>query len=212
MTDELRPAPRSIRARAEVFNNVYNHQCMGSVAPDENRPASVTDAERKELASVLASPTFARAQRLVKLLEHIAERHFLGEDEQVSEYSIATEILGRPVDFDPTQDAIARVEIHRLRKKLKEHYAAEGAHQPLKIIIPPGMYTPVFQRDGNSGDPPADYEGPRSRIGVKRDAGETRPPPHRPLVVRDRSRLGVKTDRSRDTNSGTRSRNIKALE
>jgi len=170
MTDELRPAPRSIRARAEVFNNVYNHQCMGSVAPDENRPASVTDAERKELASVLASPTFARAQRLVKLLEHIAERHFLGEDEQVSEYSIATEILGRPVDFDPTQDAIARVEIHRLRKKLKEHYAAEGAHQPLKIIIPPGMYTPVFQRDGNSGDPPA-VNG-RSRAAAVESAAE----------------------------------------
>jgi hypothetical protein len=106
-----------------------------------------------ELAAVLASPTFARAQRLIKLLDYICGKHFEGQDEQVCEYSIATEVLGRPSNFDPAEDAIARVEIHRLRKKLREYYAAEGSHQPLKIIIPPGMYTPVFQPNGNSAPP-----------------------------------------------------------
>jgi hypothetical protein len=114
----------------------------------------VTGVERSELAAVLASPTFARAQRLVKLLEYICEKHFEGRDTQVCEYSIATEVLGRPADFDPAEDAIARVEIHRLRKKLREYYAADGARQPLKIIIPPGMYTPVFQQDGGPAAPP----------------------------------------------------------
>ena len=99
---------------------------------------------------MLASPTFARAQRSVKLLEYICEKHFAGQDAEVCEYGIATEVLGRPSNFDSAEDAIARVEIHRLRKKLREYYAAEGARQPLKIIIPPGMYTPVFQEDGNS--------------------------------------------------------------
>src|SRR5271157_57956 len=91
--------------------------------------SSVIDAERLELAAVLASPTFARAQRLVKLLEYISERHFAGRDSEVCEYSIATEVLGRPADFDPAEDAIARVEIHRLRKKLREYYASEGSRQ-----------------------------------------------------------------------------------
>src|SRR5579871_2512356 len=121
---------------------------MGEENQGGNRPAAVLDAERLELAAVLGSPAFARSQRLVKLLEYIAEQHFQGHDADVCEYSIATEVLGRPEDFDPGEDAIARVEIHRLRKKLREHYAAEGAHQQLKIIIPPGMYTPVFQPDG----------------------------------------------------------------
>ncbi|HTT63639.1 MAG TPA: malectin domain-containing carbohydrate-binding protein [Bryobacteraceae bacterium] len=107
------------------------------------------DAERLELAAILASPSFARAQRLVKLLEYICEKHFAGRDTELCEYSIATEVLGRPADFDPGEDAIARVEIHRLRKKLREYYTAEGSRQPLKIIIPPGMYTPVFRQDGN---------------------------------------------------------------
>lgn len=103
---------------------------------------------------VLASPTFVRAQRLVKLLVYISEKHFEGLDKDVCEYTIATEVLGRPAEFDPAQDAIARVEIHRLRKKLREYYSAEGAQRTIKIIIPPGMYTPVFQRDGNSASPP----------------------------------------------------------
>jgi hypothetical protein len=127
---------------------------MGDANHGGTRPTGVSGAERVELAAVLASPTFARAQRLVKLLEYVCEKHFEGHDAQVCEYSIATEVLGRPPNFDPAEDAIARVEIHRLRKKLREYYAAEGSRQPLKIIIPPGMYTPVFQQDGNSVVPP----------------------------------------------------------
>jgi hypothetical protein len=121
---------------------------MGDANHGGDQRAGATGTERQQLAAVLASPTFARAQRLVKLLDFICERHFEGQDAHVCEYSIATEVLGRPSNFDPAEDAIARVEIHRLRKKLREYYAAEGSHQPLKIIIPPGMYTPVFQQDG----------------------------------------------------------------
>ena len=126
---------------------------MGEANHGETRAPDVSGAERLELAAVLASPTFARAQRLVKLLDYVCEKHFEGQDAQVCEYSIATEVLGRPSDFDPAEDAIARVEVHRLRKKLREYYAAEGSRQALKIIIPPGMYTPIFQKDGNSQAP-----------------------------------------------------------
>ncbi|MGA2742712.1 MAG: hypothetical protein ABSG65_35395, partial [Bryobacteraceae bacterium] len=128
---------------------------MGEANHGGTRVTGNTSSERSELTAVLASPTFARAQRLVKLLEYICEKHFDGQDAQVCEYSIATDVLGRPANFDPAEDAIARVEIHRLRKKLREYYAAEGSRQALKIIIPPGMYTPVFQQDGGSARQPA---------------------------------------------------------
>lgn len=136
---------------------------MGDTNNGGNRPGSVNGAERAELDAVLASSTFARAQRLVRLLEYVCARHFEGRGGEVCEYSIATEVLGRPTNFDPAEDAIARVEIHRLRKKLREYYAAEGSHQALKIIIPPGMYTPVFQHDGN--------------LASERENGNGAPPP-----------------------------------
>jgi hypothetical protein len=126
---------------------------MGEGAQAGDRPASVTDSERVELGVVLSSQTFARAQRLVKLLGYISEKHFQGQANEVCEYSIATEVLARPANFDSAEDAIARVEIHRLRKKLRDYYATEGAHRPLKIVIPSGMYTPVFLHEGNGSAP-----------------------------------------------------------
>jgi hypothetical protein len=123
---------------------------MGKATLAEVRSRGATDSEREELREVLSSRTFARAQRLVKLLEYIAEKYFLGQADQVCEYAIATEVLGRPPGFDPAQDAISRVEIHRLRKKLRDYYATEGSHRPIKIVIPPGTYTPVFLLEGNA--------------------------------------------------------------
>jgi hypothetical protein len=140
---------------------------MGKATLAEVRSRGATDSEREELREVLSSRTFARAQRLVKLLEYIAEKYFLGQADQVCEYAIATEVLGRPQGFDPAQDAISRVEIHRLRKKLRDYYATEGAHRPVKIVIPPGTYTPLFLQDGNAAVAVRlDGEGPAELMDV----------------------------------------------
>ena len=128
---------------------------MGAGTQSGQREPGAADLERSELKEVLFSKTFARSQRLVRLLEYIAEQHFLGQADQVCEYTIATEVLGRSADFDPAEDAISRVEIHRLRKKLREYYATEGAERPMKIVVPPGMYAPVFQREVASGQAPS---------------------------------------------------------
>jgi Malectin domain len=133
--------------RTTGVQSVYNFGKWGTgrlVTRSVNGEGSSVAAERSELEAVLASRTFARSQRLIKLLEYISEKHFRGEADAVREYTIATEVLGRSPDFDPAEDAISRVEIHRLRKKLREYYATEGARDPITMVIPPGMYTPTF--------------------------------------------------------------------
>jgi len=172
----------------------------------DSHVSGADEAERLELGAVLSSQTFARSQRLVKLLEYISERHFHGQDDQVCEYAIATEVLGRSPGFDPAEDAIARVEIHRLRKKLRDYYATEGTNRPLKIIIPPGMYTPVFQQDGNAPARPANGkaieepaaatlappangkqpEEPGALLDPAREAPPELPPSPLPSIQRDR--------------------------
>src|SRR5436305_2791957 len=100
--------------------------------------------ERHELEVVLSSGIFHRAPNLAQLLTYVCTKYFEGSAEQIKEYNIAVDALGRPVDFDQKRDSIVRVEAHRLRKRLREYYDAEGAAHALHIDIPPGQYAPRF--------------------------------------------------------------------
>ncbi|HKD07300.1 MAG TPA: malectin domain-containing carbohydrate-binding protein [Bryobacteraceae bacterium] len=115
--------------------------------------------ERRELAAVLSSPGFARSTRMEKLLSYLCERYFAGESDQIKEYNIGVEALGRRETFDPTDDAIARVEVHRLRRKLREYYEGDGAKHPLRISIPTGSYAPAFVRVPSAEVPGAGSSG-----------------------------------------------------
>ncbi|MGB7591761.1 MAG: malectin domain-containing carbohydrate-binding protein, partial [Terriglobia bacterium] len=100
--------------------------------------------ERGELENVLSSGIFAKAPGQAKLLKYICDEYFLGRADRIKEYNLATEALGRAADFDQNRDAIVRVEVHRLRRKLKEYYEGEGAGHALRIVIDPGHYAPRF--------------------------------------------------------------------
>lgn len=102
------------------------------------------EAARVELAAVLASSIFARSRSLSNLLRYLCEKEFAGEVDQLKEYTIAVEAYGRPPDFQQREDSIVRVEIKRLREKLKQYYATEGANHELQISIPIGQYAPIF--------------------------------------------------------------------
>lgn len=104
--------------------------------------------ERLELEATMASGIFHRAPNLALVLKYVCAKYFEGSAEQIKEYNIAVEALGRPADFDQKRDSIVRVEAHRLRKRLREYYEAEGADHALRIDIPPGQYAPRFLRCG----------------------------------------------------------------
>lgn len=128
---------------------------------------TLAQQERSEVELVLQSGIFTKAPRLGKFFLHICERHLEGNADQIKEYSIAIEALGRSPDFDPKKDSIVRVEAHRLRKRLEEYYSGPGASHSIQITIPNGQYRPLFlSRDeliastppavnGNAPDPPA---------------------------------------------------------
>lgn len=101
------------------------------------------DAERQELqraAEILGSGT-----RPGRLLEYLGAKYFQQQEPQLTEFAIATEVFGRSEKkFDPTSDAVVRVEVHRLRKKLREIYATDTRSQGLQISLPAGTYVPKF--------------------------------------------------------------------
>jgi len=100
--------------------------------------------ERHELDAVLASGIFSRAPNLALVLTYVCTKYFEGTAAQIKEYNIAVEALGRPADFDQKRDSIVRVEAHRLRKRLRDYYEAEGADHAIHIEIPSGQYAPRF--------------------------------------------------------------------
>ena len=108
------------------------------------------DQCKAELEAVIASGIFAKAPSLALLLDYVCTKYFEGQANQIKEYNIAVEALGRPPSFDPRQDSIVRVEAFRLRKRLKQYYENEGADRHLRIVIPSGQYVPQFPENGPS--------------------------------------------------------------
>ena len=102
--------------------------------------------ERTELRTVLQSPLFARSPALSHLLSYLCEKTFAGETDQIKEYSVAVDVFDRQDSFDQDSDSIVRVEANRLRKRLSEYYAREGAAHAVHISVPVGQYVPQFQR------------------------------------------------------------------
>jgi hypothetical protein len=102
------------------------------------------EAEKDELSWLLTSGALGRSSNLTRMLAFVCEKHFLGQDDQATEYAIATEALGRRENFDPQTDTIVRVTAHSLRKRLDEIYQTDGVHRPIQILIPLGHYVPSF--------------------------------------------------------------------
>jgi hypothetical protein len=84
------------------------------------------------------------SESLCKLLRYLA-RHVLDHPgTSIKEYQIATEVFGRSADFDPQLDSMVRVQAGRLRVKLSEYYAGDGAEDPIIVELPKGTYVLAF--------------------------------------------------------------------
>jgi len=103
---------------------------------------------RGQLERVLASHVLAGSDQLKRLLRLVVERTLDGQPSLLKEYNLGLEVFQRPPAYDPKIDPIVRVQARRLRAKLDEYYAGEGAGDALLIQIPKGAYTPVFERRG----------------------------------------------------------------
>jgi hypothetical protein len=108
-----------------------------------NPPAA--PAVRDLLDRVLRSETFARSERARKLLRYLVEREQEGDAERLKGFSIAMDVFGKDSDFDPSTDAVVRVQAGRLRELLSHYYEVEGANDPIRVSIPRGGYIPTYQ-------------------------------------------------------------------
>ena len=109
-----------------------------------NAPASTNHPSpglvRAELDQLKTSRAFAGSDRLCALLSFIVEETLAGRGDSLKESVIGNEIYGRTPGYDPRIDSAVRVEARRLRRKLDEYYAGEGADAGIRIEMPTGRY------------------------------------------------------------------------
>src|SRR5438876_10412574 len=107
-------------------------------------------AEREQLLGqidrLISSHVLHGSESLCKLLRYFADHALNHPGVPLKEYQIATEVFGRPADFDPQSDSTIRVQAGRLRMKLAEYYSSEGADDPLVVELPKGTYVLSFHQ------------------------------------------------------------------
>ena len=103
------------------------------------------------LADVRLSRCLGKSARQFKLLKFLLEKSIAGEADTVTQYGIALDVLDRGEDFDPANDSIVRVEMHRLRSALKRY---NGTSDKYRLILPKGGFNieveTVAQKNGFS--------------------------------------------------------------
>ena len=98
------------------------------------------------LEQLLASREFSRSGQLKKILAYVCRAAAEGRQDEVTESAIAEEVLNRR-NFDPNADTIVRVQMRRLKQKLNEYYANEGAHDLLRVEFRKHSYVPAFREN-----------------------------------------------------------------
>src|SRR5208337_4560805 len=99
----------------------------------------------QQIDNIIKSHSLRGSESLCKLLQYLAKQAIDHPNAPLKEYQIATEVYGRPADFDPQSDSIIRVQAGRLRLKLTEYYASEGVADPIVVKIPKGSYHLIFE-------------------------------------------------------------------
>ena len=141
------------------------------IAPDE--PAITKQETMAELERVLSAPEFRSTERNRKFLRYVTEQMLQGQEDKVKAYSIALDVFGRSVDFDPTLDPIVRIEATRLRSSLAQYYELHGQDGGLRIELPRGGYVPAISRIPPAEGSPANVVPPSNRHAQVSDADQS---------------------------------------
>jgi hypothetical protein len=94
----------------------------------------------EQIDRIVKSETFRNSDALQRLLRYLGEKVAAGEADQLKEYTIGVEGMGRPSTYNPAHDASTRMQIGRLRQKLAIYYSDEGKNDPFLITLPKGSF------------------------------------------------------------------------
>ena len=117
---------------------------QGTISQSAISEVFVDDPRWELVQRILASQRFARSERLCSFLSHVCELSLQGREDEITEINIGARLFGRS-DYDPSIDGIVRSHASRMRQRLEQYFASEGAAEPIRLSVPKGGYVPVFE-------------------------------------------------------------------
>lgn len=118
------------------------------MSSDHDHRENLSDEPQDEIGTlfdqcfrrVLGSSLFVAAPVLSRLLDRLGRAFQAQDGRRLTAYQIAMDVFGQAEEFDPQTNSLVRVNMIRLRKLLDRYYAAEGAADPWRVVLPKGNY------------------------------------------------------------------------
>jgi hypothetical protein len=108
------------------------------------------EGERKqqilhELDNILESRFFRSAGRSKQFLKFVVEHKLEGHLESLKERTIGVEVFQRPPNYATGDDPVVRVQAGEVRRRLDQYYQEATNKSTVRIELPLGSYSPIFQ-------------------------------------------------------------------
>ncbi len=107
------------------------------------------DAIRAQVQRIVGSDLFRASEIQRRLFVYLAKKSLDGEADQLKEYTVGVEGIGKSESYDPRRDSTVRLQTGKLRQKMTEYYLAAGRADPIQIDFPKGMRAEIC--DGRIG-------------------------------------------------------------
>jgi len=101
---------------------------------------------REQIARVIESELFRTSEAQRRLLKYLADKSLAGTADQLKEYTIGVDALGKSESYDPRRDSTVRLQSSKLRQKILEYYQTKGQADPILIGFPRGHFKLLFTR------------------------------------------------------------------
>ena len=93
-----------------------------------------------QVERILHSDELRTSEVLRQILKFLMEKTLSGEADQLKEYTVAIDGLGKSSTYDPQHNSAVRIQVGRLRQKLAEYYREEGKNDPVIVDLPKGRF------------------------------------------------------------------------
>ncbi|NLS08383.1 hypothetical protein HGP14_35025, partial [Rhizobium sp. P32RR-XVIII] len=110
-----------------------------------SNPGPTADEVSQQVERILSSEEFHSPQRGRLFLQFIISETLAGRSGFLKAFTIANEVFGREVSFDPQNDPVVRIEAGRIRRALERYYLVAGQADAVIITVPKGGYVPHFE-------------------------------------------------------------------